>query len=165
MTTWRIEDVAGGVPVDVAIPEGAELAPVGRIEAVLRQPSSPPRTVLLGPARPEGAGHLREVVVDGWRFELAVSDAGRAALRERATREQAGAAGGGPLRVRAVIPGRVVAIAVAPGDLVTAGEPMLIIEAMKMQNELRAPRDGTIGEIAVTAGSTVERGDLLLVLT
>ena len=165
MTAWRLEDLAGGQPVDVATPQDAELTPIGRGEAVLRQPSSPPRTVLLGPARPEGAGHVREVVVDGWRFEFVVSDGGRAALRERATREQAGAAAGGPLRIRAVIPGRVVAIAVAPGDVVAAGQPMLVVEAMKMQNELRAPRDGTIGEIAVAAGSTVERGDLLLVLT
>lgn len=166
MTTWRIEDIgAGGAPVDVTAPEAAALLPVGRGEAVLRQPPSPPRTVLLGPARPTQAGHVREVVVDGWRFELAVSDAGRAALRERATRDHARVAGTDRLQIRAVIPGRVVSVVVVPGDAVTAGEPLLIIEAMKMQNELRAPRDGTISEIAVATGATVERGDLLLVLT
>jgi len=151
--------------VDVTPPEEAVLGPVERAEAVLRLPSSPPRRVLVGQPRLDGAGHVREVVVDGWRFELMVSNAARAALRERAMREHAGVAGAGPLRIRAVIPGRVVSIAVAPGDAITAGEPMLVIEAMKMQNELRAPRDGTIAQIAVPPGATVERGDLLLVLT
>lgn len=165
MTTWRIEDLSGAPPVDVTPPEEAALGPVERGEAVLRHPPSPPRRVLVGPPRPDGAGHVREVVLDGWRFELLIADAGRAALRERAMREHAGVAGAGPLRIRAVIPGRVVSIAIAPGDAVVAGEPMLVIEAMKMQNELRAPRDGTIDQIAVTAGATVERGDLLLVLT
>ena len=46
----------------------------------------------------------------------------------------------------------------------TAGQQLLVVEAMKMQNELRAPRDGTIEQVAVGAGATIEVGDLLLVI-
>ncbi len=106
-----------------------------------------------------------EVVVDGWRFELLVEDEARAALRERASRDPtAGGAAGGPLEIRAIIPGRIASVAVAPGDTVEAGQTLLAVEAMKMQNELRAPRAGTVTRVPVGAGSTVELGDVLVVL-
>jgi biotin carboxyl carrier protein len=53
---------------------------------------------------------------------------------------------------------------VTPGDIVTAGQQLLTVEAMKMQNELRAPRDGTIERVSIGAGATVEPGDVLVVL-
>jgi len=106
-----------------------------------------------------------EVVVEGWRFELLVEDEARAALRERASRDPtAGGAAGGPLEIRAIIPGRIVSVAVAPGDTVEAGQTLLAVEAMKMQNELRAPRAGTVTRVPMGAGSTVELGDVLVVL-
>jgi biotin carboxyl carrier protein len=105
-----------------------------------------------------------EAVVDGWRFELEVEDAGRAAIRRRGTREADAASASGPLDIRAIIPGRVAGVRVAPGDAVEAGQTLLVVEAMKMQNELRAPRDGTVGRVAAGEGQTIERGDLLLVL-
>jgi biotin carboxyl carrier protein len=106
-----------------------------------------------------------EVVVDGWRFELLVEDEARASLRERASRDPAAAGGaGGPLEIRAIIPGRIASVAVAPGDTVQAGQTLLAVEAMKMQNELRAPRAGTVTMVAVGSGSTVELGDVLVVL-
>ena len=106
-----------------------------------------------------------EVVVDGWRFEFEVEDAARAALRERASRDRsAGFGGGGPLEIRAIIPGRIASVAVTAGDRVEAGQTMLAVEAMKMQNELRAPRAGTVSRVAVAAGATVELGDVLVVL-
>jgi biotin carboxyl carrier protein len=106
-----------------------------------------------------------EVVIDGWRFELLVEAEARAALRDRAVRDR-GAVGslGGPLEIRAIIPGRVASVAVAPGDTVEAGQTLLAVEAMKMQNELRAPRAGTVTRVPVGAGSTVELGDVLVVL-
>src|SRR5687767_5729985 len=59
---------------------------------------------------------LVEVVVDGWRFEWMVEDEALAALRERASRDRDGVAGGGgPLEIRAIIPGRVASVAVTPG--------------------------------------------------
>ena len=106
----------------------------------------------------------REVVIDGWRVELTIEPEARAALRERARRGSAEAGSSGPTKVHAIIPGVVVSVSVAPGDAVTAGQQLLVVEAMKMQNELRAPRDGTVEQVAVGAGSTIEVGDLLLVL-
>ena len=106
----------------------------------------------------------REVVVDGWRVVVESEPEARAALRERARRGRSERVAGGPVHVRAIIPGRIVALNVAPGDDVTAGQQLLVLEAMKMQNELRAPRDGTIDRVAVGVGVNVEVGDLLLVI-
>jgi biotin carboxyl carrier protein len=105
-----------------------------------------------------------EVVLDGWRFEIDVEDEARAALRERATTARSAAASGTPVELRAIIPGRVVSVDVATGDAVETGGRLLVVEAMKMQNELRTPRAGTIARVAVGPGQTVERGDLLLVI-
>ena len=106
-----------------------------------------------------------EVVVEGWRFELLIEDEGRASLRERASRDRAAAGvAGGPLEIRAIIPGRIVSVAVAPGDKVEAGENLLAVEAMKMQNELRAPQAGTVTRVPAGIGATVDVGDVLVVL-
>jgi biotin carboxyl carrier protein len=105
-----------------------------------------------------------EVVVDGWRFELLVEDAERAALRDRATSARAASSVDGPLDIRAIIPGRVASVAVVPGDTVTAGSRLLAVEAMKMENDVRAPRDGVVERVAVAAGETVDLGDLLVTL-
>ena len=105
-----------------------------------------------------------EVVVDGWRFEFDVEDAERAELRARATSGRDAAAHDGPIEVRAIIPGRVVSVAVNPGDAVTAGGRLLAVEAMKMENEVRAPRDGIVERVAVGPGDTVELGDVLVVI-
>jgi biotin carboxyl carrier protein len=116
------------------------------------------------PSGVQGARRL-EVVIEGWSIELEVESERRAALRERARRGSVDAALGGPTEVRAIIPGRVLSVSVVPGDAVVAGQQLLVVEAMKMQNELRAPRDGTIATVDVGTGRTIEVGDLLLVLT
>jgi len=123
-------------------------------------------TVHLGPERRDRRTGVRrrEVVVDGWRFEVDVESEARATLRERATRGDAEAGLDGPTQVHAIIPGVVVAVAVAEGDAVTAGQRLLVVEAMKMQNELRAPRDGVVGRVAVGERQTIEVGDLLVVI-
>jgi biotin carboxyl carrier protein len=148
----------------------------GDAAAPFVEPYGPGRVVVHDPAGADvwaGPGPVRrlasgvaavEVVVDGWRFELEVEDAGRAALRRRATREPDAAGASGPTEIRAIIPGRVAAIRVAPGDVVAAGQPLLVIEAMKMQNELRAPRAGTVERVAVSEAATIDNGDLLVVL-
>jgi biotin carboxyl carrier protein len=103
-------------------------------------------------------------VVDGWRIVVDVESEARARLRERASRGGGRAAHGGPTEVRAIIPGRVLSVAVAEGDPVEGGQRAMIVEAMKMQNELRLPVGGVIARVAVGAGQTVEVGDLLLVI-
>lgn len=128
---------------------------------------SPARTpVQFGPVRRDrrtGVGR-REVIVEGWRFEVDTESEARAGIRERATRAGAEAGTDGPTTVHAIIPGVVVAVAVTPGDAVTAGQRLLVVEAMKMQNELRAPRDGVVGRVAVGERQTIEVGDLLVVI-
>jgi biotin carboxyl carrier protein len=114
-----------------------------------------------GPSR--GAAR-REIVVGGWSVEIEVESERRASLRERARRGHEASAHRGPTEVRAIIPGRVVGLSVVPGDAVVAGQQLLVVEAMKMQNELRAPRDGVVSSVAVAPGRTIEVGDLLLVL-
>ena len=123
-------------------------------------------TVLLLPSiRDPASGETRrEVVVEGWSFEVALEYEARARLHERARRGSARATHDGRAEVRAIIPGRIVSVAVATGDAVELGTRVMVVEAMKMQNELRAPRAGTVGRIAIAAGQTVELGDLLLVI-
>ncbi len=62
------------------------------------------------------------------------------------------------------MPGTILSIAVKAGDSVKAGQVLLILEAMKMENEIVAPRDGTVSRVAVTKGASVNTGDLLVVL-
>ncbi len=121
--------------------------------------------VILEPDGPgEGGSRSREVLVDGFRFIVETESERIASLRERASRGRAQSAHSGPLQVKAIIPGKVVAVSVRAGDSVTAGQQLLVVEAMKMQNELRAPRDGTIERVGVGEGDTIEIGDLLVVI-
>ena len=116
------------------------------------------------PGHAPASGRRVEVVVDGWRFEIELESAARAALRQRAQRSREGSGHSGPVAVRAIIPGVVVSVAVAAGDHVVAGQQLLAVEAMKMQNELRAPRDGTVERVTAAPGRTIEVGDLLVVI-
>jgi len=70
----------------------------------------------------------------------------------------------GPVRIKAPMPGKVVRMLVGAGDEVAAGAGLVVVEAMKMENELRAPRGGRILETAVREGQAVETGALLVVL-
>lgn len=77
--------------------------------------------------------------------------------------EGAGTASG-PQRLVAPMPGKVVRVLVKSGDPVTVRQPVVVVEAMKMENELRASRVGTVGEIHVSEGMSVDAGALLLVI-
>ena len=70
----------------------------------------------------------------------------------------------GPSRIMAPIPGKVVAIKVKKGDEVEPGQPLVVLEAMKMENELAADQAGKVAAIHVSAGDTVEGGELLVEL-
>ena len=85
--------------------------------------------------------------------------------RRRAARRQAGAAAAsGPQRITAPMPGKVVRVLVKAGDAVRARQAVVVVEAMKMENELRADRDGTVAEIRTGEGMSVEAGALLVVI-
>ena len=70
----------------------------------------------------------------------------------------------GPRRIVAPMPGRVVKVLVKPGDTVDARQGLVVVEAMKMENELRAPGAGTVTEVKVTEGVSVEANTVLVVI-
>ena len=168
--TLRVEvggDPGSGRDVDPGAPGAPAVVDLGGGRFRLDAPatSATAREAVLDELLPDHDRRARfEVVVDGWRFELAVEDAARARLRQRATRAGDAVAASSSAEIRAIIPGRIAAVRVTPGDEVAAGETLLVVEAMKMQNELRAPRPGTVERVAVGEGQTIERDDLLLVL-
>jgi biotin carboxyl carrier protein len=85
--------------------------------------------------------------------------------RRRWSRKDDGAgSGSGPQRLVAPMPGKVVRVLVKGGDRVAARQPVVVVEAMKMENELRASREGTIAEIHVREGMSVDAGALLVVI-
>ena len=143
----------------------AAVRAIGGSRYVLDEAGVSTRVVLEPGTVADGRVRRREVLVDGFRFLVEVEPERVAALRERASQGRASSVHSGPLQVKAIIPGKVVAVSVEAGDAVTAGQQLLVVEAMKMQNELRAPRDGTIDRLGVTVGVNIEIGDLLVVIS
>lgn len=80
-------------------------------------------------------------------------------------RDDAGAAGAGPDRITAPMPGKIVRVLVQTGEAVRARQPVVVVEAMKMENELRAGCDGTVTEIHAREGMSVDAGKLLIVIS
>jgi biotin carboxyl carrier protein len=74
------------------------------------------------------------------------------------------AQGSGPQRITAPMPGKIVRVLVKTGDQVTAKQGLVVVEAMKMENELRAARAGRVRELAVAEGQSVDAGTVLLVV-
>ncbi len=120
------------------------------------------------------------IIEDGRQFEAMVDEKGASGfdvlvagrifhfdvLDER-TRLLAGSAASvasGPQSVEAEIPGKVVKVNVAAGDSVSEGQGVVVVEAMKMENEIPSPIDGVVKEIAVSEGQTVEAGARLFVV-
>ena len=101
-------------------------------------------------------GNVHEILMQGSRIEVEIVDP--LALR-RKSREDAVGEGG---VVRALMPGRIVRLLVESGQAVQKGTGLLILEAMKMENEIQAPTDGTVEEIFVKPGETVESGAALV---
>lgn len=97
------------------------------------------------------------VVVRGDRFDVDLKDAVKGEALGKVAHK-------GPLKLNAPMPGKIVKVLVAPGEAVEAGRGVLVMEAMKMENELKATRAGTVQEIRVKEGQAVEMGALLLVI-
>lgn len=70
----------------------------------------------------------------------------------------------GSVKVDAPMPGTILAVNVKPGDSVKKGQVLVILEAMKMENEILAPQDGTVSSVDVSGGASVDSGDILLTL-
>jgi biotin carboxyl carrier protein len=99
--------------------------------------------------------------VDGYRFESEALDE-----RTRAIRDLSAATAGpaGPAPIMAPMPGLIVRVNVKAGDKVEAGQGVVVMEAMKMENELRSTAAGVVRSVEVSAGMTVEKGALLVAL-
>ncbi len=100
-----------------------------------------------------------EVLLRGRQYQVKVEDEREKRLRVAAG---GGAAEGGEFHLKAPMPGLVVTVPVEEGQQVKKGQVLLILESMKMQNELKAPRDGVVDRIRVKAGESVEQKQTLL---
>jgi biotin carboxyl carrier protein len=161
----------------------------GRVRSVTVEPGAPGRFVVVIDGEPhdvqaERAGEFGlSLVVGGaanasrelqvtpgaMRGECLVSLGGRTVpvvvngrTRRGGRTEDGGRAG--QQAVVAPMPGRVVRVLVAPGDTVVARQGVVVVEAMKMENELRSPKAGTVRDVAVTPGTSVEAGRVLVVI-
>jgi biotin carboxyl carrier protein len=101
------------------------------------------------------------VEVAGESYAIGVEEETRHIIRTRG----GAAAGEGAHTVRALMPGRITLVSVAPGDPVAPGDTLVVVEAMKMENELKASAAGTVREVRVQAGQTVNVGDVLIVVS
>jgi biotin carboxyl carrier protein len=81
--------------------------------------------------------------------------------RRRSGRKDDSAPGAGPQRIVAPMPGKIVKVLVSKGDAVRARQPLVVIEAMKMENELRAAGAGAVAELHVQEGQSVDAGTLV----
>ena len=107
----------------------------------------------------ERGAHGFEVLVGGRLFHLESLDE-----RTKLLASSALAVSSGPQTVEAEMPGKVVRVNLAPGDAVGEGQGVVVVEAMKMENEIPSPIDGVVKEVAVSEGQTVEAGARLFVV-
>lgn len=108
-------------------------------------------------ARIEPGDDAWAVTIGRRRFLIGVADPRR---RGRKPRQ----AGEGRQRIVSPMPGKVVRVLVAAGDSVQAGQGLIVVEAMKMQNELKAPRSGRVSALTAREGATVAAGEALAVI-
>ena len=106
-----------------------------------------------------GSGDNRTCIVNGKHATIAVESERTRLLKALA---QSGTNEGKPLDIRAPMPALVSSIPVQVGDAVTAGQTLVVLEAMKMENEVRTHNDGVVGSVLVKKGQSVEKGTLLL---
>jgi biotin carboxyl carrier protein len=120
---------------------------------------------------PEGGGAATLVDVDGAAPDLTVTVSNVSVpLKVQNARTKLAAAAAprsrdmGPLHVKSPMPGKVVKVLIKVGDTVTAGQGIVVVEAMKMENELKAPRDGKVVAVPAHEGQAVEAGQTLATL-
>lgn len=105
------------------------------------------------PAKPGGPTHVR---VGNTEFDIRLIDPKRL-LNSVGTDEHAG----GVVEIKTAMPGKVVRILLEAGSEVEKGQGVVVVEAMKMQNELKSPKSGTVKALKVAEGDTVSAGDVL----
>jgi biotin carboxyl carrier protein len=107
----------------------------------------------------ERGAHGFDILLSGRLFHLEAVDE-----RSRLLVDQARTASEGPQTVESEMPGKIVKVHLAAGSEVREGQGVVVVEAMKMENEIRSPIDGVVKELPVTEGQTVETGELLFVI-
>jgi pyruvate carboxylase subunit B len=154
------------VTVDVG-PDGVEVDGQRLSASLADVDGTPVRLVTIGTAahrvvvrRREGRGHYH-LWLDGFTYEVEALDE-----RTRVIRDLTAAAAGpvGPQPLVAPMPGLIVRVNVQPGDEVTTGQGLVVMEAMKMENELRAAGAGKVKAVRVSPGTAVEKGAVLVEL-
>jgi biotin carboxyl carrier protein len=109
--------------------------------------------------RVESLGAELRAIAGGREFKVVIQDE-REWRRNRASSVEAE----GRQQVLAPMPGKIVRVLVRAGDAVRAGQGLLVVEAMKMQNEIRAPKSGTIDRVRVVEGQTVNAGEVVVIV-
>ena len=112
--------------------------------------------------RPGAGPGLYTLSLNGYRFSIEALDERGRSIREMA---RAAATAAGPAPLKAPMPGLITRVLVSLGDTVAEGQGIVVMEAMKMENELRSPSAGTVRNIPVTAGTAVEKGTVLVELS
>jgi acetyl-CoA/propionyl-CoA carboxylase biotin carboxyl carrier protein len=176
LSEFEIGGVKSLIPIHKAIMEHPEFADGGTLREFVegggyaRQVASADGEVPAGSATPEAvADEARTVVteVDGRRFEVTVvapEHTGRTRLRARRSQlaERSARLGGGQDVIRSPMQGTVLKVAVDQGDGVEPGQLLVVVEAMKMENEIVAHHAGTVDQVSVGAGDLVSNGQELL---
>lgn len=111
------------------------------------------------------------ITVNGVAYDVAVEEMGEeaatsapapaAAPKPAAPKAAPTAAGAGAVKINSPMPGNILSVKASAGQAVKKGDVLMILEAMKMENEICAPQDGTIASVQVAAGDSVESGDVL----
>lgn len=111
------------------------------------------------------------ITVNGVAYDVAVEEMGEeaatsapapaAAPKPAAPKAAPAAAGAGAVKINSPMPGNILSVKASAGQVVKKGDVLMILEAMKMENEICAPQDGTIASVQVAAGDSVESGDVL----
>jgi biotin carboxyl carrier protein len=112
-------------------------------------------------ARPGATRGEFTLVINGERVQLEALDARTRAIRDLSA---AAAGPGGPAPLLAPMPGMIVRVNVAVGDTVAAGQGLVVMEAMKMENELRAAAAGVVSAVRAAPGTAVQKGAVLIEL-
>ena len=149
-------------PIDSSIPECTFTVDSVEHKAEVEAIGPSAYSILVGTrsyeVKIEESGDNFVVTVDGRRFEVAIQDPRRTSGRA------GGIDSGGSRDIVSPMPGKVIRVLVAAGDEVHPGQGLLVVEAMKMQNEIKAPGAGKIKTVRVSEGSAVAAGEVMVVV-
>ena len=112
------------------------------------------------------------ITVNGVAYDVAVEEMGEGAATSapapaaapKPAEPKAAPAAAGAVKINSPMPGNILSVKASAGQAVKKGDVLMILEAMKMENEICAPQDGTIASVQVAAGDSVESGDVLVTM-